>query len=32
MAGIEDWPPASKAEVARRLAQRIAGHLKEPAA
>lgn len=32
MAGIEDWPPASKADVARRLAQRIADHLKEPAA
>ena len=32
LAGVEDWPPASKADVARRLAQRIADHLKEPAA
>ncbi|MGE0665429.1 MAG: bifunctional phosphopantothenoylcysteine decarboxylase/phosphopantothenate--cysteine ligase CoaBC [Sphingomonadales bacterium] len=29
---VEDWPPASKAAVAERLARRIADHLKEPAA
>ena len=31
-AGVEDWPRASKSEVARLLARRIADHLREPAA
>ncbi|HHX89992.1 MAG TPA: bifunctional phosphopantothenoylcysteine decarboxylase/phosphopantothenate--cysteine ligase CoaBC, partial [Paracoccus sp.] len=30
-AGVEDWPRQPKAEVARRLAGRIAAHLTEPA-
>ncbi len=30
--GVEDWPPASKSDVAARLAARIADHLKETAA
>ena len=28
--GVEDWPTASKAEVADRLARRIAAHLVDP--
>jgi phosphopantothenoylcysteine decarboxylase/phosphopantothenate--cysteine ligase len=31
-AGVENWPRASKSEVARLLARRIADHLREPAA
>ncbi len=30
--GIEDWPPASKRDVAERLARRIAAHLEKKAA
>jgi phosphopantothenoylcysteine decarboxylase/phosphopantothenate--cysteine ligase len=30
--GVEDWPPASKRDVAERLARRIAAHLEEKAA